>query len=408
MTLSDQIDRFINKAQSKIGRLGNELAFKKMNDDDCYQDQLFLIEELTAAIGLLQCCCEEGTAEENLCDILTDNEKYEIMSYLIDKGDLDSLPLFPYGSICVSNKILVGGGSGSSLTIPAHNSLTGLQGGLGSDYYHLSASEYTAFLGFLAMPSAVFTADIPVILSGVKTLGQYQNGQIIPAIGKTAQEVLLDIAQEFISPAIGFGITSGTIKEKGVAVTSVSMNYSTTANSATVTLRKLLKNATVVNNPSVNSGSFTHTPVNIIFTDSAGDRRYSYQVDYSNSATQTLSNTIDFFAPSFHGVGAANMLTTVTTVAGLALALPSSKEIRTGRSKLNVVFNPSLQRYFFVYPAAFGALASIIDQNGFNITAGFTFSTQLITLADGITNENYNFYISNTDTTQTNFVISFN
>lgn len=255
---------------------------------------------------------------------------------------------------------------------------------------------------------SLFTADIPVILSGGKTFGKYLSGQTVPAIGKTAQQVLLDVAQEFVGPSIGFGITSGTIKEKGVAVTSVSMNYSTAPNSAIVTLRKLLKNATVINNPVSDVGSFTDIPVNIIFSNNSGDRTYSYQVDYSNASTQTSSNTIEFYAPSFYGTGSVNALISVTTIAQLDAALASSKEIRTSRSKSNVTFNPVLSRYFFVYPSAFGNLASIIDQNSFNITAGFTLSNKVITLADGITNETYNVYISNTDTSQTNFVITFN
>lgn len=170
MTLDETVDRFINKAQGKIGKLGDEIVYKKMNDDDCYEKQLFLIEELSAAIGLLQCCCStssetgvmldvdgseeldvDGSTEletvsvegEDTCDILTENEKYQIMSYLIDKAELDSMPLFPYGSICVSNVILTGGVSVSSGG--NHNSLTGLQG-LGTDYFHLTTDEYAGLV----------------------------------------------------------------------------------------------------------------------------------------------------------------------------------------------------------------------------------------------------------------------
>lgn len=49
--------------------------------------------------------------------------------------------------------------------------------------------------------SSKFTADIPVSLTGGKTVGRYANGSTIPAIGKTAQEVFLDIASEYLPPA---------------------------------------------------------------------------------------------------------------------------------------------------------------------------------------------------------------
>lgn len=47
----------------------------------------------------------------------------------------------------------------------------------------------------------IFTEDIPVVLSNNKTLGKYINGEIIPAIGKNPQEVLQDIAVEYLTPS---------------------------------------------------------------------------------------------------------------------------------------------------------------------------------------------------------------
>ncbi len=47
----------------------------------------------------------------------------------------------------------------------------------------------------------LFTSDISVILNSGKSLGKYLNGDTIPAIGKTASEVLIDIATEYINSA---------------------------------------------------------------------------------------------------------------------------------------------------------------------------------------------------------------
>lgn len=47
---------------------------------------------------------------------------------------------------------------------------------------------------------SVFTTDISVNLSGVKTLGQYKNGDVIASNGKSFQEVINMIANEVINP----------------------------------------------------------------------------------------------------------------------------------------------------------------------------------------------------------------
>jgi hypothetical protein len=57
--------------------------------------------------------------------------------------------------------------------------------------------------------NSVFDADIPVVLSGGKTLGKYTTGQTIPAIGKTAQQVIADIALEYVNPAFASFSISG-------------------------------------------------------------------------------------------------------------------------------------------------------------------------------------------------------
>ena len=45
------------------------------------------------------------------------------------------------------------------------------------------------------------TTDITVVLSNGKTLGKYVTGDIIPAVGKTLEAVLRDIAREYVLPA---------------------------------------------------------------------------------------------------------------------------------------------------------------------------------------------------------------
>lgn len=70
-------------------------------------------------------------------------------------------------------------------------------------------------------PEALFQNDIPVVLNDGKTIGKYRNGQTIPAIGKTAEEVITDIAQEYLTPKItAFSISGQSVNvEVGTVIT---------------------------------------------------------------------------------------------------------------------------------------------------------------------------------------------
>lgn len=85
----------------------------------------------------------------------------------------------------------------------------------------------------------IFAADIVVSLSGGKTLGKYVNGDTIAANGKTAVQVLQDIAIEYINPAFtSFAITGqATSIESGDIIASGNKTFtwgtSTSINVAT-------------------------------------------------------------------------------------------------------------------------------------------------------------------------------
>lgn len=67
--------------------------------------------------------------------------------------------------------------------------------------------------------SATYTDDIPVILSSGKSLGRYTNGQTIPAAGKTMQEVMELIAQEYLAPSVSaFAINQTSPIEVGTVI----------------------------------------------------------------------------------------------------------------------------------------------------------------------------------------------
>lgn len=58
----------------------------------------------------------------------------------------------------------------------------------------------------------LFDADFVVSLSNNKTFGKYLHGQTVPALGKTAREVLLDIAIEYLLPDVTSLTSASLIK----------------------------------------------------------------------------------------------------------------------------------------------------------------------------------------------------
>lgn len=63
--------------------------------------------------------------------------------------------------------------------------------------------------------SLILTSNILVKLSDNKSVGKYVNGDTVPCVGKTFQEVLLDIATESIDPAATFSVTPSSTYEVG-------------------------------------------------------------------------------------------------------------------------------------------------------------------------------------------------
>lgn len=91
--------------------------------------------------------------------------------------------------------------------------------------------------------SGTLTSDIPVVLADGKTLGKYVNGQTIPAIGKTLEEVLRDIALEYVYPEFSSFSVSGqvTMVEIGTTLSGTrTFSWSIVPNSGTVNVVNIL------------------------------------------------------------------------------------------------------------------------------------------------------------------------
>jgi len=168
-----------------------------------------------------------------------------------------------------------------------------------------NASDIATVSGLLATSTQKFSEDIIVSLGGGKTFGRYEDGDTIPASGKTANEVISLAITEPIAPTAS--LTSSSSVDFNQTSVSVALNFSHTINSlgASVSSASLefrrgnTGSWTVLSTSTGSSSSYTHT-----FTDTAFNTavlNYRYTVTDSVGATTTVTKDIypdTYSAPS--------------------------------------------------------------------------------------------------------------
>jgi len=200
------------------------------------------------------------------------------------------------------------------------------------------STEYLDGLGdpqpFPAIPDQTFTVDIPVSLSNGKTLGKYLTGQTVPAIGKTAQEVFLDIAIEALNPTVTL-TSSTTISFNQTAISNV-LNFSYVINSLGATVstavlqwrRNNTGSWTTLSSSTTTPNSFTHTLTDTAFNTAPFNYQYIVTDSASGTATATFNITpAAYVAPS-------------VSLSALAVTI-TSPETNATREKGNISTNLS-------------------------------------------------------------------
>lgn len=203
----------------------------------------------------------------------------------------------------------------------------------------------------------------------------------------TLQGALDKILYPFISANLSF--TTNTLREKGVNQ-NIELIVNITPNSNIITGRNIKVGATTLFTGVTNS--FTYTDNNISNT-----KTYTLEVLTQNSGVINKNLTVDFVPATYHG--SFDGLANETEIKNLNKSILRKED-------LTLSFNPTLQNFYFAYPASFGLLTKIIDPNGFNIIDGWEYRTEDFTLANTFL-ESYNIYSSKTITTQNNFQITF-
>jgi hypothetical protein len=186
----------------------------------------------------------------------------------------------------------------------------------------------------------------------------------------------------YTAPAISLaGSGSGTVREKGTSVSNITLTATVTKRSNPIgEVRFYESPATLLDTKTgtIPTGGTETTNYAGPFTDT---KAFLAKVDDTlvggNQTLNTQSNTVTytFVYPYYYGPGAVGL--TPAQVAAL------TKSVITSTATLGESFTPTNgQVLYFAYPASYGALTSILDQNGFETIADWTLTTANITGLD--------------------------
>ena len=182
----------------------------------------------------------------------------------------------------------------------------------------------------------VFDADITAAFGPNKTFGKYEDGDLIPALGKTAVQVIKEALFDVLNPTVS--LTSPTSIQFNQTSISNVLNYSHTINtlgagiaSGTIEWKRANESTyTPLINATNSSGSHTHNTTNTEFNTNAFNYKYTVIDTAGGSASADLTiNVQAYSAPS---------VSIVQT--GVSVISP---ETNTKREKGNVATNISAQ-----------------------------------------------------------------
>jgi len=226
------------------------------------------------------------------------------------------------------------------------------------------------------------TTPTPVTLGGILA------GTTFTA--QTMQQMFDMLLYPYIAPTVTLGSTPGSgVYEFGNPQAPITLSATTVRNTNPIT--------SVIFQRSNNGGAYSTintvaSPIGaggvenyIDVTGVGGFASTAYRSTVGDGTSTSNSNVRNYtyVYPFYHGVGSPGL-------SGAAIAgLTKSVVIQSNYTR---AFSPSSQVYYYAYPSAYPALTSIIDQNGFNITADWTVvSPIVITGLDG-TPQDYRVY----------------
>lgn len=202
------------------------------------------------------------------------------------------------------------------------------------------------------------------------------------------------MAITYLGPLIAsFSGSSNSLREKGTSVSGITLTVNVTKRSNLIAQIVFKQSGTAFETlaPPVQTGSGA-TASSIAVTPFSDNMTFSVEVTDAvvgpdGGNTVTSSTTYSFVYPYYYGADVPGL--TPSQVAALTKVVTSEN---TNYNRSFTTANGDV--YYFAYPAAYGNLTSILDENGFETFSSWTKTTANITGLD-TTAVSYNIYESN-------------
>ena len=265
---------------------------------------------------------------------------------------------------------------------------------------------------------STFLTNTPVVLASGKTLGKYSNGDTILSAGKTFEEVIKDIALEYVSPAFSsFSITGQpTTVEVGTTLSgSKTFTWGITLNSGVVPTIDIYDNtasATLLA-ATPNDGTQAQAINTIQLNANNATQSWKGIANNSNGANVESGNfVVTSLFNRFWGAVATLPASSVDGTANRAYANLLTTDVKTnGTNTFTLVTGTTSNKFIVLLPPSV-TITNVTDTGnlGLDITSSYILST--ITIKDaGGTDRAYNQYLFNPAgayPTTTNHVITTN
>ena len=227
------------------------------------------------------------------------------------------------------------------------------------------------------------------------SVGGVRVGDLVEPDIKSALDSILSLP--FVEMTYSYSINYSLV-EKGLSVTPTS-SWNINSNNDVVTNVSILRNNVEESNEGTTLvGSYSHLD-SISSQSTSSQKTYKINIQSDDAGLSSTSRSVSFVAPTYSGV----LLSTEIDQVNIKTL---TKYIRNKANQNNVPFSPTLQRYVYAYPKSFGLLTSIKDPSNFEVIGSYDVSEITFQLAD-FTPEAMYVYVSNADTTQTNFQQDF-
>lgn len=243
--------------------------------------------------------------------------------------------------------------------------------------------------------------NINVAFNGSRAIKRQGSFYGINAGGTTISGFLNNLLFPFIQGSIS--LNSIALQEKGTTLTTVPFIGSITVNDDTITNLKYEIGANQVGSTVSNPGSsFSYSATSQSIASTTTISVEASSANNGSPATISSSQTINFEAPYYYGVGAANL--TVAQIKAL------NKVLTYQPSSITQTFTTNNNYFYLAYPTNWGNLTSIKDGSLLSLFNDFTKTTNstTFTLVNNSSIYSYNIYVFNNASTVSNYSITFN